>query len=79
MNDTQHSIAFASEVLGAPLAEWVEERRTAGQSWDRVSRELARATEGKCKFSRELLRRHFNHIPREVPVDSADELQDGAA
>jgi hypothetical protein len=76
MNDTQHSIALASEVLGEPLVEWVKRRRTLGQSWDRVSRDLARDTDGKCRFSRELLRRHFNHIPREEAVD---ELQDGAA
>lgn len=65
------AIALATEVLGEPLADWVERRRTLGQSWDRVSRDLSKATDGKCQFSRELLRRHFGHIPRELDEEVA--------
>lgn len=59
------TLALAAELLGEPLEEWVKPRREAGQSWDRVSRDLFRATGGRCQVSRELLRRHFGHIPRE--------------
>lgn len=59
------AVALATEVLGEPLADWVTRRRTLGQSWDRLSRDLARETDSKCVFSRELLRHHFGHIPRE--------------
>jgi hypothetical protein len=70
MNDTttpsrqNPAVALASEVLGRPLQAWVVERRNLGQSWDRMARDLARDTDGKCQFSRELLRRHFGDIPR---------------
>lgn len=60
------AVALATEVLGEPLEKWVERRRSLGQSWDRLSRDLSKATDGKCQFSRELLRRHFGHMPREI-------------
>jgi hypothetical protein len=72
MNDTtapnryNAAVALATEVLGQPLRTWVGERRKLGQSWDRVARDLTEETDGKCQFSRELLRRHFSDIPREM-------------
>lgn len=59
------TIALAGELLGMTLIEWVRPRREMGQSWDRLSRDLDRATGGRCRISRELLRRHFGHISRE--------------
>lgn len=59
------TLALAGELLGKSLEEWVKPRREMGQSWDRVSRDLGRATEGQLKVSREFLRRHFGHIERE--------------
>lgn len=58
-------VALAGELLGKSLEDWVKPRREMGQSWDRVSRDLQRVTDGRCRFSRESLRRHFGHIQRE--------------
>lgn len=62
---TSPALTLATEVLGEPVEDWVTRRRTLGQSWARLARDLAKETNGKCRFSRELLRRNFGHIPSE--------------
>ncbi len=64
MNPTP-TVVLASELLQQPLEEWVRDRRVLGQSWERMSRDLNRATDGRIDVSKELLRRHFGHIPKE--------------
>lgn len=60
------TIAYAELVLNVTdLADWITPRRHMGMSFDRLARELARATEGRCRVTGELLRRHFGHVPRE--------------
>lgn len=61
------TVALATALLGQPLEEWVRHRRTLGHSWDRMSRDLSLATNGRCAVSKELLRRHYGHISKPGP------------
>jgi hypothetical protein len=70
INPDTPTIALAGALLGVALEEWVKPRREMGQSWDRVSRDLHRATTGQVQVSREFLRRHFGHIQREPETET---------
>lgn len=53
-------MALATALLGRDVKEWVRERREEyGQSWDRISLDMLKATKGQCRISREHLRRNF--------------------
>jgi hypothetical protein len=66
------SLDLATNALGQDVRAWVASRRSLGQSWGRIARDLTEIVEQaretsdtpQCTYSRELLRLHFGDIER---------------
>jgi hypothetical protein len=52
---TAHQV-LATELLGVPVLEWIDERRSQGRSWRLVARDLLAATDGKVDVTPETVR-----------------------
>lgn len=62
-NSPSPSALLAGHLLGQDLESWVNERRDAGVSWDKIAAELRFATGQQVSISSEWLRRLYSPSP----------------
>jgi hypothetical protein len=48
---------LAGIILGRPVEDWIDDRRTAGRSWRLIARDLYEATNGQVDITHEAVRR----------------------
>lgn len=53
---------LAGMLLGMPIHEWIEQRRSAGRSWRLVARDLYEATNGQIDVTHETVRVWFEDV-----------------
>jgi hypothetical protein len=48
---------LAGIILGRPVEDWIEDRRSSGRSWRLIARDLYEATDGQVDITHEAVRR----------------------